>query len=243
MKSPVNTTLLSLLASTALLAAPTLAQEGQGSSQAGGQIGADIQVEQPAPQITVQQPAPTVTVTQPQPQVTIEQPKPQVTVDQAEPDVTVQQQGEPNVKVQQPGDQAQKDSTTQQPATQDQQAVGTDTAGDATSAEDNPLYAMRGNQIVGKSVYGANGHEIGEVDNVVLSRTGSRSPAVVVGVGGFLGIGERNVAIPLDRLNMGNDNRLVTEMTRDQISGMQAYDQNDWDAWDANRPINEASRT
>ena len=252
MKTTMREMLVAALATTAMVALPAFAQDsqngGQAGNQGGGTSGADIQVQQPAPEVTVQQPAPDVTVTQPQPQVTIEQPQPTVTVDQPKPNVTVEQQGQPNVTVEEQGQpnvqveqtgQAQSEQTSQpQTMGQEQQAVGTSTAADTMS--DNPLYGMRGREIVGQNVYGANGEEIGEVDNVVIRRGSGGSPAVIVGVGGFLGIGERNVAIPLDQLQLEQD-RLVTRMTRDQISGMEAYDQNDWDSWDAERPMNEAA--
>ncbi len=306
MKLPLHTIFAAALASTTMLALPAFAQ----NNQSGGQSGADITVQQPAPDVTVQQPAPEVTVTQPQPEVTVtqpqpkvtvdqpkpevtvnqpdpkvtvDQPEPKVTVDQAEPDVSVekqgqanvdvQQQGQPDVQVQQDsqaqndpsqqqkpnqdaqqGSQAQNDPSQQPTMNQDQsepQAVGTTAATGAAmsndnatassdSMNDNPLYAMRGNEIVGKDVYGSNGDEIGEVDDVVISRGAGKSPAVIIGVGGFLGIGERDVAIPLDQIRMEQD-RLVTDMTREQIGGMEAYDQNNWDSWDADRPINQAS--
>ena len=195
-------------------------------------------MQQPAPDVTVTQPKPQVTIEQPQPTVTVDQPKPNVTVEQqGQPNVTVQEQGQPNVQVEQTG-QAQSDQPSQQQGMgQGQQADTTSTAADTMS--DSPLYAMRGNEIVGQNVYGANGEEIGEVDNVVIRRESGGTPAVLVGVGGFLGIGERSVAIPLDQLRMEQD-RLVTDMTRDQIAGMEAYDQNSWDSWDAERPLNEA---
>jgi hypothetical protein len=41
--------------------------------------------------------------------------------------------------------------------------------------------------------------DIGEVNNLIISRNGTVN-AVVVGVGGFLGIGEKNVALKMDQL-------------------------------------------
>lgn len=259
MKTTMREMLVAALATTALVALPAFAQDNQNAGQSGGQgsgtSGADIQVQQPAPEVTVQQPAPDVTVSQPQPQVTIEQPQPTVTVDQPEPNVTVEQQGQPNVTVEEQGQpnvqveqsgQAQSDEPTQpQTMGQDQQQGMSpgQQAGSASTAggtmPENALHGMRGNEIVGQNVYGANGEEIGEVDNVVIQRGSNGTPAVLVGVGGFLGIGERDVAISLDQLSMEQD-RLVTDMTRDQIAAMEAYDENNWDSWDANRPMNEA---
>lgn len=46
---------------------------------------------------------------------------------------------------------------------------------------------------------GADWDDIGEVNNLIVSRDGSVK-AVVVGVGGFLGLGEKNVALKMSEL-------------------------------------------
>jgi outer membrane biosynthesis protein TonB len=250
---------LSLVALTALLGAPVLAQEAQDQ----GQSGADIQVQQPAPDIQVQQPAPQVTVDQPQPQVTIEQPQPEVTVqqpqpevtveqpqpevtvEQAKPDVEVEQQGQADVRVTQPGQaDVEVEQSGQQPDDQASTAAQpADQAGDTidqqATANDNPIYGMTGAEIVGQTIYGANGEEIGEIDNVVMGRGADTNPAAIVGVGGFLGLGERDVAVPLDRMRKEGD-RLTTDLTREQIGDMQAYDESAYESWDPNRSFDEA---
>jgi sporulation protein YlmC with PRC-barrel domain len=53
----------------------------------------------------------------------------------------------------------------------------------------------RASKLVGLSVYGANNERIGDVNEVLVDRDGS-AEAVVIGVGGFLGIGEKDVAVP-----------------------------------------------
>jgi putative membrane protein len=58
----------------------------------------------------------------------------------------------------------------------------------------------------GTRIYGANDENIGDVNDIVLDRSG-RVAAVVVGVGGFLGIGEKNVAIPFSALEFVADQR------------------------------------
>ena len=57
--------------------------------------------------------------------------------------------------------------------------------------------------LIGKSVYngtGENAEAIGDVNDVVMGQSGM-AEAVVIGVGGFLGIGEKNVAIDFSKLN------------------------------------------
>ncbi len=59
----------------------------------------------------------------------------------------------------------------------------------------------RGSKLIGAVVYGPDNASIGEVNDVMIGNDG-RIRAVVIGVGGFLGVGEKNVAIPLDALNI-----------------------------------------
>lgn len=122
-------------------------------------------------------------------------------------------------------------SATTPPATTAEEgaAPGEPTVGTTAAAEERGWWSgRRGDEIVGQSLYGSDGEEIGEINNVVLSAAGG-DPAAVVGVGGFLGIGERNVTIPLSDIDMGAEDRLTTSMTKDQISELQAYEEGD--AW------------
>jgi sporulation protein YlmC with PRC-barrel domain len=57
----------------------------------------------------------------------------------------------------------------------------------------------RASELSGVEIYNDRNEEIGEIDEVLIGRDGSVK-AVVIGVGGFLGIGERNVAVPFQRL-------------------------------------------
>ncbi len=54
-------------------------------------------------------------------------------------------------------------------------------------------------KLIGTTVVGANNESIGDVNDVLLEKDG-KAVAVVIGVGGFLGIGEKDVAIPFQSL-------------------------------------------
>jgi hypothetical protein len=58
---------------------------------------------------------------------------------------------------------------------------------------------MRASKIVGLDVIGLDEHRIGDGRDVIISREGNVE-AVVIGVGGVLGIGEKSVAVPFDTL-------------------------------------------
>src|SRR5919202_4999162 len=71
--------------------------------------------------------------------------------------------------------------------------------------------AMRGSKLIGTEVIGQDHVRIGSIDDLLVDRDG-RIRAVVIGVGGFLGIGEKNVAIPYDMLvwNTGDVSRATS---------------------------------
>src|SRR5215210_6681578 len=50
---------------------------------------------------------------------------------------------------------------------------------------------MRGSKLMGVDVYGSDNQKIGDIDEVLVDRQG-KIHAVVVGVGGFLGIGAKD---------------------------------------------------
>lgn len=57
----------------------------------------------------------------------------------------------------------------------------------------------RTTKLDGVNIYNDQNEKIGSVDEVLINRDG-QVDAVVIGVGGFLGIGERDVAVPFDAI-------------------------------------------
>ncbi|SMC44768.1 PRC-barrel domain-containing protein [Fulvimarina manganoxydans] len=76
-------------------------------------------------------------------------------------------------------------------------------------------------QVEDLDVIGADGKAIGEVEDVLGDQTG-QPKAVVVEVGGFLGVGEKNVILMLNdvSLDMG---KLRTQLTKEQIETLPEY--------------------
>jgi len=54
---------------------------------------------------------------------------------------------------------------------------------------------IRASKLMGVDVYGSDNEKIGDIDEILVDREG-KIQGVVVGVGGFLGIGQKDVAIP-----------------------------------------------
>jgi putative membrane protein len=77
-------------------------------------------------------------------------------------------------------------------------------------------------EALGSSVVNANGDEVGEIQDVVMK---DDAYFAVVEVGGFLGLGEKDVAVPLDELKLGEDQSyLMSKQTEDQLEQMPAYE-------------------
>ena len=76
-----------------------------------------------------------------------------------------------------------------------------------------------------QTVYNSQDSSIGKVDDVLVSKSG-KVTTLIVGVGGFLGAGEKDVAVPFEAVKMmqkDNSWRLVMDATKDQLKSAPAY--------------------
>ena len=82
-----------------------------------------------------------------------------------------------------------------------------------------------------QSVYDPSDNKIGEIMDVLVTREG-KIDALIVGVGGFLGMGEKDVAVPFNAVQVttknNNKNYLVMHATKDQLKSAKGfkYDRN-----------------
>lgn len=101
------------------------------------------------------------------------------------------------------------------------------------------LDQIRADELIGSTVYGANEEDIGDVGDVIMSQDG-QVEAILVDVGGFLGIGTREVAIGLDNIEFMVDDRenwfVYTPFTQDQLENQPEYDKDTY-AQDRDRQL------
>ncbi|PLW77349.1 PRC-barrel domain-containing protein [Cohaesibacter celericrescens] len=85
--------------------------------------------------------------------------------------------------------------------------------------------------MIGTVVYGSNDEEIGEISDVILSSE-SQVVAYIIDVGGFLGIGEKPVAMDIDALTVYKDAKgdlhIYTPYTEGQLKAQRAYSESDY---------------
>ncbi|WP_337149589.1 PRC-barrel domain-containing protein [Mesorhizobium sp. Cs1299R1N3] len=98
---------------------------------------------------------------------------------------------------------------------------------DKTTLTEMPSDKISAANLIGTNVYGADDAKVGEIGDVIL--TGDKKvDSIIVDVGGFLGIGEKKVAVGMENLKLMTDkngNRyLYTNFTKDQLEAQVAYD-------------------
>ena len=92
----------------------------------------------------------------------------------------------------------------------------------------NNAQVMSANDYIGKTVYDQGGNNIGDVNDLIISQDG-QVQAVILGVGGFLGIGEKDVAVNTNAIQMvqdGDNKRLVVQATKESLNAAPTYDKN-----------------
>src|SRR4051794_16101192 len=67
----------------------------------------------------------------------------------------------------------------------------------------------RASKLDGLDVYNNNNEKVGDISEVLVDQSG-KIQAVVIGVGGFLGMGEHDVAVPFDQIKFVNEPRANT---------------------------------
>jgi PRC-barrel domain protein len=108
-------------------------------------------------------------------------------------------------------------------------SVSAQVAGTATiaiSAEQMKLVALGWSakkQIMGKPVYNDANEKIGTIDDLIITPDQSVSYAII-GVGGFIGLGKRNVAIPVGMLKQDNGKLVLPGATKDAVKAMPKFE-------------------
>jgi sporulation protein YlmC with PRC-barrel domain len=80
--------------------------------------------------------------------------------------------------------------------------------------------------LIGSTVYNSADESLGDINDVLLTENG-QVEAVVIGIGGFLGIGEKNVAITFDQIQKTTDAdgnpKLVLNASKEQLDQAPAF--------------------
>ena len=117
------------------------------------------------------------------------------------------------------------------PATPSTPPAATTTKDMSTTAKDMPApNAADARKLIGRNIKNAENETFGEIKSVFISPDG-KVDSVMVSVGGFLGVGDREVRIAWSDLRIADNGEKVTvNMTKDQLKAKPEYRYKD-EAW------------
>jgi len=98
-------------------------------------------------------------------------------------------------------------------------------AGQIVVQEANTVLAKQ--DLIGQNVYAPDKAKIGSISDLILSKDGKTVEGFLIGVGGFLGIGEKTVALKIDRLKVtsGPDGtmQLAMDVTKEELTNAPTF--------------------
>ena len=104
------------------------------------------------------------------------------------------------------------------------QVAGSTTLG--VTVEEQKVLAMGWSakkQILGKAVNSSSGDKIGEVEDLIITPDKAVSYAIV-GTGGFLGVAQHDVAIPVGQLKVEGDKLMLPGATKEGLKALPKFE-------------------
>jgi putative membrane protein len=100
-------------------------------------------------------------------------------------------------------------------------------AASAANANGQPagsrLMGQQTGSLIGTNAVTADNKDIGEIQNILVNPNG-QVEAVIVEWGGFLGLGQKEAAVPWNRVNLNKSgDRIVIDMTRQEMAALPEY--------------------
>jgi sporulation protein YlmC with PRC-barrel domain len=95
----------------------------------------------------------------------------------------------------------------------------------------------RADELIGKDVVNQQGKSVGELQDIVVDKQ-RNEPYAVIEVGGMLGVGAKEIAVPFSDLQLGEDNiTMMSQKSEEQLKAMPAYKESDY------TPLRESGRS
>jgi sporulation protein YlmC with PRC-barrel domain len=127
-------------------------------------------------------------------------------------------------------------AATQQPSTE--QPTANQSTAEKTTTQPAPSTAVvvsgldannvfLASKFIGSTVYSSANENVGDINDMVIGKDG-KVQAVIIGVGGFLGLGEKDVAVPMDRIQFARDEnnnmKFTITASRQELEQAPAFD-------------------
>ncbi len=90
----------------------------------------------------------------------------------------------------------------------------------------------RASEVIGMDVNNLSNEDLGEINGLIIDPDSGDVRYAVVGVGGFIGIGEKDVAVPWTAFGYNADKKALTlDADKDRLKGSPEVKRNSWPDW------------
>lgn len=83
--------------------------------------------------------------------------------------------------------------------------------------------SARASKIIGSKVYKGDA-SVGQIEDVLVDLNQGTASAVILSVGGFLGMGDKLVAVPVTAIKVDSEAKFTTDLTKEQLANAPAFD-------------------
>lgn len=80
----------------------------------------------------------------------------------------------------------------------------------------------RASKVIGSSVVNEAGDTVGKIDDIIVGADG-KAPFVVLSVGGFLGVGDKLVALPYEQMRTNGKKIVLPGATKDSLKSLPQF--------------------
>lgn len=98
-----------------------------------------------------------------------------------------------------------------------------------TTAQPTEEAALRATELLGYPAENPQGETLGEIEDVMLGLESEQISYVVLSFGGFLDLGDKLVAVPIDLVRLDTEQgRLILDVSEEQLTNAPAFDSDAW---------------
>lgn len=109
-------------------------------------------------------------------------------------------------------------------AAAEKEAMAAEVAASGKIAQEQATNELRLDWITDATVTSPDGNAIGDINDLIVDGDSGQMIAAVIGVGGFLGIGEKQIAVPWDQLSVNYDAQEInSDLTKEEAEAAPEY--------------------
>ena len=83
--------------------------------------------------------------------------------------------------------------------------------------------SARAGKLIGSKIYKGD-TSIGQIEDVLVDLDHATVTGVILSVGGFLGIGDKLVAVPVNQIKVGPEAKFTTDLAKEQLVNAPTFD-------------------